>query len=105
MILILHLGFGKGSNTRGTPVNGLFLSIERTGGDESTQFSNLSCLVGVIDGPVGVVPVSQDPQPYEFLSLDGNVLFGVFPALAPEFGFAEFSFFLPGRFFFLPAAR
>ena len=92
MFFIFYLGLGQSRHTRSAPVNRLFLAKERARRYELPQLPDLLSFIGVINRAIGLLPVSQYPQPFKFLPLDGDIFLRVFPAQTPHLRFAETAF-------------
>ncbi len=93
MHFVLHLRLRQGSVACGAPMDGLLPPIEAPILGKFPEFANDAGRVLRIHGKIRIIPLPENPQPLELLSLNTNESLGIFPTAPPDLKGGELGFF------------
>src|SRR5206468_12756708 len=80
VVFILHFSFGQCRLIHGAPQHRLQSFIDAALGDEFPELAEDRGLIGRVHREVGMLPVAQDAQTLEFITLNLVILLGVLAA-------------------------
>jgi hypothetical protein len=81
---IFHFRFRKGGPAGDAPVDRFFAPVHAPVEGKSPEFPYDRCLISVIHGEIRIVPLSQNTEAFELLSLDVDELLRILSAFLPD---------------------
>ena len=94
VVFVLNLGFRQGGYARGTPVNRFASLVEAISFGKAGKLTSGCRFVIGGHGQIGMLPVTEDAETAEFITLDVDPFFGVGAALFANLGLGHLPFFL-----------
>ena len=77
MVVVFDFGFGQRRATRNTPVNGFLAAINKAFLDNVGKQTQFVCFVFFVQREVGTVPIAEDTEAFELLTLEVDVFAGI----------------------------
>jgi len=89
VVAVLHLRLGQRRLAGGAPVDGLLALVDVACKHQPGELGRRDRLVLVMHGQVGIVPLAEHPEPFEFAALDVDKTLCVLAAVPPLLGLRE----------------